>query len=178
MRASSHRTAGFTLVELLIVLMLIGIFTGVMLAEMRGTFEDALLRSSARDLISGLGLANSRAITLNQPHVFQFDRAKNAFAIQAQNQAVSGGEPNDAEVRTIDERVAVEIRDPGAVPSPEPEVAPPREEPPKRDVICFYADGTADRREIVLRDVNNAELVLQINPVTGRVRIVEETAIP
>ena len=43
----------------------------------------------------------------------------------------------------------------------------------ERDVIVFYPDGTADRREIVLRDSESAELVLRINPVTGRVRIAE-----
>lgn len=179
MRARCHRkAAGFTLTELLIVLMLIGIFTGVMLAEMRGTLEDALLRSSARDLMSGLGLANSRAITLNQAHVFQFDRAKNAFAIEAQRTSAPGEERSDAEIRMIDERVTVEIRDPGTVPAAEQNEAPPEDQPPKGDVIYFYPDGTADGREIVLRDVQNAELVLRINPVTGRVRIVEEPPIP
>ena len=164
--------------ELLIVLMLIGIFTGVMLAEMRGALEDALLRSSARDLISGMGLASSRAISLNQTHVVEFERAKNAFAIHAENRTARSGEPADAEVRRLDERVMVEIRDPRAVPGELQSEAPPPEEEPKRDVIYFYADGTADGREIVLRDDSNAELVLRINPVTGRVRMVEEAPNP
>jgi len=173
---------GFTLTELLVVLLLIGIFTGVMLAEMRGTFEDALLRSSARDLMSGLSLAGSRAVSLNQAQSFVFDSASHAFTVQPKDKAAAAN-PEAAnnsfnEVRKIDERVTIAIRDPAELP---PEIqgeeyvpSAEREEKVERDVITFYPDGTADRREIILRDRNNMELALRINPVTGRVRIEEE----
>ena len=41
------------------------------------------------------------------------------------------------------------------------------------ETIGFYADGTADAREIQLEDRDGFRLVLRINPTTARVRIVE-----
>ena len=165
---------GFTLTELLIVLLLIGILSGLMLAEMGGTFQDALLRSSAREVMSGLGLASSHAVSLNQAHSFTFDHGKNAFAVQRKDAGSKEGEEQPrSETRQIDERIKIQIRDPADVPEEEGETAPPEDPKAERDVIMFYPDGTADRREIVLRDRDNVELVLRINPITGRVRIAE-----
>ena len=41
------------------------------------------------------------------------------------------------------------------------------------DSIAFYPDGTADAEEIILRDREGFRLVLRINPITARIRIVE-----
>jgi type II secretion system protein H len=169
------REAAFTLTELLVVLLLIGIFTGIMLAEMRGTFEDALLRSGARDIMSGLSLASSRAITLNQPHAFEWDGGENQFTVRTRAKSRDSSESEDpVESKKIDERLTIEIRDPAEF--GESEEAPNAPQPPRqqRDTIQFYPDSTADAREIILRDNNNGELVLRINPVTGRVRVQEE----
>ncbi len=177
--------AGFTLTELLVVLILIGILTGVMLAEMRGTYEDALLRASARQLMNGLGLAGSRAVSLNQAHTFAFDPAKNEFTVQARENNSSSKQQDNSienhpwmEVRKLDERVTVAIRDPVLNPEEiQNEDGGFADEPPEQitpDRITFYPDGTADRREILLRDRNNVELTLRINPITGRVRLEEE----
>lgn len=177
---SRNGRGGFTLTELLVVILLIAILTGVMLMEMRGTFEDALLKSCARELMSGLSLASSRAVTLNQAHSFIFDSAKHSFVIQEKNHAPdpeAAGE-RAGELRKLDERITIAIRDPADLSEENPDAneapTPEQEAPVERDVIHFYPDGTADRREIILRDRNNLELALRINPVTGRVRVEED----
>jgi hypothetical protein len=156
--------------------MLIGIFTGVILVEMRGTFADALLRSTARQIMSGLSLASSRAISLNQPHFFELSSADHKFTVRSQqNRRASPEEEKEStESEKIDERVTVEIRDPAEPARQELQDQPGEPPPPKRDLIYFYPDGTADAREIVLRDNNNVELVLRISPITGRARVQEE----
>src|SRR5687768_16918548 len=108
---SSERA--FTLVELMVVLLLIGIFTGVMLAEMRGTFADALLRSGARDIMSGLSLASSKAVSLNQAHVFEWNGATNKFRVRPLAKARGEGEEERelSETKSVDERLTIEIRD-------------------------------------------------------------------
>ena len=179
------RNAGFTLTELLVVILLIGIFTGVMLAEMRGSFEDAVLRGCARQLMDGLGLASSRAVSMNQAHTFVFNAAEHEFTVRAQKEGATPA-PSDRdgesqtsqpwmEVRKVDERVTIVIRDRAEIPdetqNQQDDFPAEREERLAPDQIIFYPDGTADAREIVLRDRNNVELSLRINPVTGRVRV-------
>src|SRR5664279_4654959 len=60
--------AAFTLVELMVVMVLIGIMTAMILPEMKGTYEDALLRSTSRELVSVCSLASSHAVSVNQAH--------------------------------------------------------------------------------------------------------------
>jgi type II secretion system protein H len=170
------REGGFTLTELLVVLLVIGIFSGMMVAAMQGTFEDTLLRSSAREVISGLSLASSQAISLNQAHSFEWNGGKNEFTVRRKENTRSVSETAEqfVETRKIDPRVTVEIRDHAAIEEPEDEPEEQPKERAERDLIHFYADGTADAREIVFRDNHNRELMLQINPVTGRVRIAEK----
>ena len=170
------REAGFTLTELLVVLMLIGILTGVIVVEMQGTFANALLRSTSRQIMSGLSLASSRAISLNQPHFFELSSADHKFTVRSQKngRASAEAENGSTESEKIDERITVEIREPAEPTGQEPQDQPGETRRPKRDLIFFYPDGTADAREIVLRDNNNIEMVLRISPITGRVRVQDE----
>jgi prepilin-type N-terminal cleavage/methylation domain-containing protein len=46
--AMSRGRAGFTLLELMVVCVVIGVMTAMILPEMRGTLEEARLRSSGR----------------------------------------------------------------------------------------------------------------------------------
>ena len=61
------RAEGFTLVELMVVIVIIGIMSAMIIPEMTGSYQDALLRATSRRLIDVCGLASSRAITLHQP---------------------------------------------------------------------------------------------------------------
>jgi type II secretion system protein H len=168
--------AGFTLTELLVVVTLIGIFAGVIVAEMRGTFADALLHSTARQMMSGLGLASSRAISLNQPYAFELSTADHKFTVRSkQNGRDSADEEKSPESGKIDERITVQIRDPDEPAEQEPRAEEPERPRMERDIIYFYPDGTADAREIVLRDKESVELVLRISPITGRVRVIEKS---
>jgi type II secretion system protein H len=191
-RAASH-SSGFTLVELMVVLVLISIFTGLIVGEMRGTYEDALLRSSARKLVSAFNLASSRAVTLGQPLIVSIDPVHSRFAIRragampGENGAPSGL-PGLIEEGKLDERIAVQPREaPPAPPAEGEENSAPEEmaessgggeAPPKLGDIQFNADGTADAREILLRDRMGVELLIQINPITGRVKIASPKAKP
>lgn len=183
MRVAFQRAGrgGFTLIELMVVLLLMAVLTGVMVAEMRGTFEDALLRSSARELISACQMASSRAVTINQPHTLVIEDEGGAYAIEriARDQE-TGGRPR--KVRdvpggegTLDERITVQIHEPEMISLEEGEneegSAGSTEPAGMAQAITFYPDGTADPREILLRDRAGFELALRINPATARVRV-------
>ena len=179
------RQFAFTLIELMVVIVLIAIMTAMILPEMKGTYEDALLRSTARKLVDVCSLANSHAITINQAHRVRLDRKNGRYFIEPTTGArekradaapvreITGGEG------TIDMRISIEIRnttEDSADPK-EPRVpTAPGDDSRKRSVgdsISFYADGTADAQELLLRDRQGFRLALRINPVTARVHIVE-----
>jgi len=183
-RKSPSRSA-FTLIELMVVMVLIGIMTAMILPEMKGTYEDALLRSTSRELVSVCGLASSHAVSVNQAHRLRLDRKTGHYLIERRGsdhrpegrfvaaREVAGGEGE------LDTRISIEIHKIGDdAPEPaeqESSQARGSSAPLERqeDGITFYPDGTADASEIVLRDRDGFRLALRINPVTARVRIIE-----
>jgi len=173
---------GFSLIELMVVLVIIGIMSAMILPEMTGTFEDLLLRSTARKLVDVCQLASSRAITLGQLHVVQLDPKTGKYVIQrpVRDREEGGGLVPVKDVPgsegELDTRISVEIRKPGDLPRESESTASPvaeeeSETPDKSQGLAFYPDGTANRMEIRLRDRQGFGLVLSINPVTARLHI-------
>ncbi len=177
---------GFSLIELMVVVVLIGIMAAMIIPEMKGTYEDVLLRSASRELVAVCNTASSRAISLNQLLRVHLDKSTGKYAIERKVndrrigagfvpvRDVPGGEGK------LDTRISIEIRKPGEeVNRAEPDqraVVNAQEVPRNQDrgeAIAFYPDGTADAAEILLQDREGFRLALRINPVTARVRIVE-----
>src|SRR4051812_17938396 len=178
-RPGSFASAGFTLIELMLVLVLIAIMAAMIAPEMKGSMEDALLRSSARKVVDLFNLTYSRAVSLNQQHRVRLDPHNGEYRVEQQNNGLldpRGFSPihDLADFNgQIDSRIAIEVR-----PAPQERLNPqvPEDEPnlaTVRDGINFYPDGTADGCEVVLRDRMGVELILQLNPITASVHIRE-----
>ncbi len=173
---------GFTLIELMVVIALIGILSVAIIPEMRGSYDDALLRSTGRQLVNACGLASSRAVSFNQIHRLRLDRRENRFTLERRSPtpgqefiAVKDLAGSEGE---LDERINVVLQpdliDPGSAPqNQESEVAEEPQVPMAPDTISFYPDGTSDRMAIVLKDREGFRLALRLNPVTARVRLVQ-----
>lgn len=169
--------------ELMVVLVLIGIMTAMILPEMKGTYEEALLSSTGRQLADVLGIAYSRAVTVHQPHRVRLDKITHRYSIERRVHE-SHGQSSFAPVQDLpggegamDARISIELRKPGEdFSDPSDSLLASKEELASRDAdeaIVFYPDGTADAREIQLKDRDGFRLVLRINPTTARVQIVE-----
>lgn len=183
--ANHNRRLGFTLVELMVVIVLIGIMTAMIIPEMKGTYEDVLLRSTSRELVGVFGVAGSRAVGVNQVLQVRLDRKTGRYAIERRVRDGARGSrfvpardvPGGA--GKLDTRISIQIRGPGegqadASGDEAFQLGESRHQAQESDdAIVFYPDGTADAREIVLRDREGFRLALRVNPVTARVHIVE-----
>ena len=177
--------SGFTLIELMVVLTLIAILTAVMIPEMRGTYEDALLKSVSRELVSACNVANGRAIAGNQRCRIRIDRAHGRYVLEKPVKNQRGGDlyapiPGiPGSEGKIDPRISIAFRKTGVDPSSasDPEDLSARGDdvmlPVRDEAITFYPDGTADGLDIKLEDRQGFRLALRINPVTARIRIIE-----
>ena len=181
--ARRYSRSAFTLIELMVVLALIGIMTAMIIPEMRGTFQDAVLRSSSRELVNVFNLAYSRAVTVNQLQRVRIDPGTGRYIMERRVRA-GVGESSFAPVQdvpggegTIDSRISMELRRPGEGLSDGSDQGEPmvsRDDATVRDqAIAFYPDGTADAGEVLLQDRDGFRLALRINPITARVNIVE-----
>ena len=166
----------FTLVELMVVITIIAILTGVMVLEMGGSYEDALLKSNARKLIDVCDAASNRAIAARQAQILKIDAGSGKFVVRAKVQDADGPEAQVTEGE-LDKRIALMIRQPEREEQADGvDAAEGTGDAVKSDAITFYPDGSADAREFLLRDRAGVELLLRMNPTTSRVRIIEMAA--
>ncbi|MCW5558936.1 MAG: GspH/FimT family pseudopilin [Verrucomicrobiae bacterium] len=179
-----RRCTAFTLMELMVVLALIAILSAAIVPEMKGSFEDAVLRSSARQVVDVCTLANSRAVSLGQIHRVRLDRRSSQWLLEAQPQRASRAAPfqpvRDLAGSTgkVDPRIRLEVRPGDSSSGPEASAADAADLSATPDTIAFYPDGRADPAEIQLSDRSGATLRLRLNPVTARLRILDRPKQP
>jgi Tfp pilus assembly protein FimT len=168
----------------MVVLVLIGILSAMIIPEMKGTYADALLRSSGRELVNIFKLAYSQAVSRNELHVVRFETTTGHFTLERRLPS-QGSQARFAALKDIpgssgeiDNRITIEVHknneasdensvsNPGLVATDEPER-------PRDDIVTFYPDGTADAAEVLLHDQAGFGLRLRIDPITARVEIFE-----
>jgi prepilin-type N-terminal cleavage/methylation domain-containing protein len=179
---SPRRPSAFTLIELMVVIVIIGVLTALIIPEMKGTFQDALLRSTSRELVNVFELAYSRAVSLNQVRRVRLDEKTGHYLVE--KRVLENGRENFVPANDVpgdkgelDSRIAVEFHGP-AESAPDPNAQTENADAgdgssANQMTVNFYPDGTADAGEILLRDRAGFRLALRINPITARVHIVE-----
>jgi general secretion pathway protein H len=138
---------GFTLLEVMIVLVLAGIIYAMLLAvPMRTSMAD--LKASARIVASGLRQAQSTAMATRRDAVLTVD-------VEAREFAMSG----DPEVRKFPDGIDLKLY------TAQSEVASER-----RGAIRFYPDGSSTGGRITLTS-GERKFLVDVDWLTGRVTI-------
>jgi type II secretion system protein H len=178
--SSGDERNAFTLIELMIVILLIGVLTAVIVPEMKGSYQGALLRAASRELVSAIQVASSRSVSFGKEHRLRLNRTDGKYVVE--KQVGRRGADTYVPLRDIpggegewDARIKVEVRKGGgfSADSNNDIAVVDAGETASEDSISFFPDGTAERVEIVLQDRDHFRLALRIDPVTAHARVVE-----
>ena len=151
------RQAGFTLLELLVVTLILMVLVGVSVPQFRRTFRHLQLQVFASDVAKLLTYANPRAVATGEVLRIQFDVDGRRYWL-ARAQEASPGEKF--------ERVSGKFGRVASVPGSISISSSARE-------VTFYPDGRADRFEMLISDDSRAGYRLVTDVRTGRVKLLE-----
>jgi len=113
MIAVTHKKTGFTLVELVIVVALIGIVIGIAAPALQEYSIDINLKSAVRNLKSDMELSKLRAIRENSRVVMAFDTGNNSYQTFVDDGAGGGTAGNN--IKDGSESVVKTVSIPGNV---------------------------------------------------------------
>jgi len=166
-------------VELMVVIVVLGILTAMIVPQFGSTYQDALLRSHGRQLLEAVNLAYSQAVTSGNPVRLRIDPGRGRFWLEERAEEGDGDFQRVAGLPgcegEIDRRISLEVR---AAREAMPRAADERpergqEETGRGDLpsVTFRPDGTAQAREILIRDAEGQSLALRIDATTSRARL-------
>ncbi len=180
--------SGFTLVELMVVIVVLAVVAATVLPQFSGTRQTLLLQDCGRRIAASIQLARSQAITQGRRIRWRLNTSEKRYWLEAESDNVTGpgfetlesipgwkGEiPPTVNAQVMEDR-AGDGGESGA-----------REAPPQANQgrpaagggrglaeIVFEPDGTTERRQVVLHDTDGFALALRLNPLTSRLRVLD-----
>ncbi len=140
-----RRRRGFTLVELLVVLFILSIFTALAAPSFHRTMVSARLRVSAAEVRAAFGKARSLAVAAGRVRTVVFDLEKGEFGLDNEVLRRAFAEP----IRLGGVRVGGEEQAEGEA------------------RVRFYPDGTAEEAEVSVDSGDGGEIRVRLDPLTG-----------
>lgn len=161
-RRGRSTQGGFTLLELILVLFLIGIIAGLTTPFIFSTLERIQLQSDVREVASALRFARSEAITLKTLFTFNGDASQGRYWL------TNPGAEQSTKTKILDPAVRM--------------VHITSDQQTVRDgifVIRFYPQGSSSGGVIHLKPANpegsDISYAITIDPITGSSQIHQET---
>ena len=176
--AGSGGKGGFTLLELIVVLVIVGLVTALAAPRMIGSLTRAHLRTSVQKVASALRYARSQAVSQRAIYSAVFDFEKNGCVIDAKKETESD-DPN-AEVEEqaaetdgsgenkISEAKSYELPETVKI---EKGVIGEEEFESESFEILFYPAGNSTGGTVVLIDEKENRFQIDIDPITGMVKM-------
>lgn len=183
-----RRRGGFTLLEIIVVVMIVMLLTAVALPQMRGTIQHMRLRQAGREVASVMRLARDSAVVRNSPVEVIFsmnDKGADEYQLVLMQDDMERIKPTQRRSWHRGEGML-------SIPGPEwlrvrplPEgvyfaqvsSTAPLTEDKRRPRIIFHPDGSATGGTISVQDVRNRTMSIEIYRATGLARV-EDNAPP
>ena len=163
---ATRSQAGFTLIEILVVLIIISIVSLIVIPRIRISSPASLLRSEIRHFVRYVKYLRGMSATENILHKLYIDLDNGkywAVYIDENGEEQKALEDLLPEVK-IDETVKFrEVRTPGKLPATEGSTS-----------VIFYGNGEVEGAEIVFETGSDKTVTLKIHPLTGRCTIWKE----
>ena len=156
------RQTGFTLLELIVVLVLLGIIAVLVAPGLGGSLENAKLKTASRELLTALRVQRSEAIAQGRIITLR-------FAGDESNYRIDGEPVNLAEGLSVVYQAATGAVIQGVQGSPLPD--------PGNNDLAFYPDGSSSGALLQLR-LGDGLRYIRIDWLTGAVSLLESLELP
>lgn len=160
---------GFTFIEILMVIIIVGIFVAMASPRFHTTYTDLQLSSQARSLAKFLTYAQERAVVERKVYRFEMDFNQRRYWLTVESE--------EGEAEGEGEKGAQGVRIKGrygrATQLPVDLVMEASQQE-----IAFYPDGSSDPFTLTLKNREGKGLVLKNGRSFGTIRIETETAVP
>ena len=174
-----NRAAGFSLIELIVVLLIMTTMMAVAAPRVAGRSEAAILRSAATDFQTLASAARAKAVLQQRTITLQIDDGSiGLFAIPPASESKTGVDSLGNSRGQLQQ-----VRESENTTPPEP-VSRSRELPEglvavfeaaKGDDngLAFYPDGSADSGTLLIANARDERIALTLSAATGRLRLAE-----
>ncbi|MCC6682019.1 MAG: GspH/FimT family pseudopilin, partial [Phycisphaeraceae bacterium] len=164
---------GFTLVEILVVIVIISVLSGMIMPQLSGQRGSAEMRSAAIQLYTAARYAHEQAVLRSNTVRLLFDTIDNSYRIQVENpEAEDESEPfEDITTGPIKPTKLPDSLQFGSL-----LIEPVQRSVTPEIAICFYSDGSADPAAIEITDGRRSRSLL-VFPYTGRCEMIDGTTL-
>ncbi|MBT3923895.1 MAG: prepilin-type N-terminal cleavage/methylation domain-containing protein [Nitrospina sp.] len=157
-RAIQEESNGFTLIELVLVLVLMGLIAGLTLPFVVSTLDRIKLQSEVRQLVSAIQFTRSEAVSRKTLFTFNVDINNNNYWLAIpKEEEVTQTKPIDETVKVMDYQRADETLTEGAF------------------EILFYPRGNSSGGTIRFKSIDDKDekniYAVTIDPITGKPKI-------
>lgn len=171
------RRSGFTIAELLMVVIIISLIAGVGGGLYMGTYNSLLVKKAARDLVLTAKYARIMAIENQRPYEIRLDAANNGFSLTTTGWNEQTGQTEQTTVRDVyckpvEFEGNVIFEDIQVAPVSSESAAPTDEQ---QEVVVFSPNGTAQLAVVQIGDGKN-HYTVTINAATGKATMYFGTA--